>query len=38
MFVQTYGIRMRHTIDGPEGAPWVTIITDIVSDTALCAD
>ncbi len=35
MFVQAAGIRMHCTIDGPEGAPWLTCVTGIANDTGL---
>jgi 3-oxoadipate enol-lactonase len=35
MFVQAGDIRMHYTLDGPEGAPWVTFITGIANDTSL---
>ena len=37
MFVQANGINMHYTVDGPEGAPWVTFITGIANDTTLFA-
>jgi 3-oxoadipate enol-lactonase len=37
VFVQANGINMHYTVDGPEGAPWVTFITGIANDTTLFA-
>ena len=37
MLVQAGGINMHYTVDGPQGAPWVTFITGIANDTTLFA-
>jgi 3-oxoadipate enol-lactonase len=35
MFVQAAGIQMHCTVEGPEGAPWVTFVTGIANDVTL---
>ena len=37
MFIQANGIAVHHTVDGPDGAPWVTFVTGIANDTTLFA-
>ena len=35
MYADANGIRIHYRIDGREGAPWVTFITGIASDTTM---
>lgn len=36
--VEANGININYTVDGPEGAPWVTFITGITNDTTMWDD
>jgi 3-oxoadipate enol-lactonase len=36
--VEANGININYTLDGPEGAPWVTFITGITNDTTMWDD
>jgi 3-oxoadipate enol-lactonase len=35
MYVKTHGIRTHYLVDGPDAAPWVTLVTGIANDTTM---